>query len=259
MSQLTINCQALLKAYETGKLGQTKMPEDSNPSDFASQEMRLAYFTLPMALNYQRDSYKLWEAALKTFDDPEACDVFDIKKAAEMPPEILRQKLLEHKLALQPNKHIQTWQTICRTLDENWGVTGFRIKSGMTQGSGPLGNLLKATDSDFLKLKEIIQKEFKKGFPYLSGPKIFNYWSFIIQEYGGAKLNNSEFIEIAPDTHITKCSVKLGVITVQEASNISREEIAARWRELLKSSGINPIDMHPPLWFWSRNGFKHDL
>lgn len=43
------------------------MPEDSNPN-FSSDEieMRLAYFTLPMALNYQRDSYKLWESVLKT-------------------------------------------------------------------------------------------------------------------------------------------------------------------------------------------------
>ena len=26
------NCRTLLKAYKEGKLGQTKMPEDSNPS-----------------------------------------------------------------------------------------------------------------------------------------------------------------------------------------------------------------------------------
>jgi hypothetical protein len=64
------NCRKLLEAYRTGKLGQTKMPEDSNPNfDDDQIEMRLAYFTLPMALNYQRDSYKLWEAALKTIND----------------------------------------------------------------------------------------------------------------------------------------------------------------------------------------------
>ncbi len=35
------------------------MPEDSNPGNFANAEERLVYFTLPMALNYQRNSYSL--------------------------------------------------------------------------------------------------------------------------------------------------------------------------------------------------------
>ena len=87
----------------------------------------------------------------------------------------------------------------------------------------------------------------------------FNYWCFILKEYGGIDLKNSEFIEIAPDTHITKCSVKLGVIKEEEAESLSKEQISERWRDVLKDSDINPIDMHPPLWFWSRNGFLFDL
>lgn len=244
MTALIKNCERLIKAYKSGELGQTRMPEDSNPGKFNSPELRLAYFTLPMALNYQRDSYKLWEAALATLNDNETRDVFDIKKAAVMPPDILRKKLMKYKLALQPNKHIQTWQTICQTIQKEWGS---------------IEELIAVTHNDFLKLKQSVQKEHKKGFPYLSGPKIFNYWSFIIQEYGGAKLKNSQYIEVAPDTHITKCSVKLGVITEKEAKTISKENLSARWRELLKGSGINPIDMHPPLWFWSRNRFIFEI
>ena len=68
-------------------------------------------------------------------------------------------------------------------------------------------------------------------------------------------LKNVEFIEIAPDTHVTQCSVKLGVITEKEAETLSKDAISNRWREVLKDSGIAPIEMHPPLWFWSRNGF----
>src|SRR3989338_8966891 len=111
------NCKKLLEAYRCGKLGQTIMPEDSNP-DFsdAEQELRLAYFTLPMALNYQRDSYKLWEAALKTYNDEETRKVFDISFSAAAAPELLRKLLTKHKVALQPNKHIQTWQTIAKTI-----------------------------------------------------------------------------------------------------------------------------------------------
>ena len=156
----------------------------------------------------------------------------------------LRKNLLKYKLALQPNKHISTWQKISKTIYENWGN---------------VENLVLSADNDFLKLKSIVQEEYKKGFPYLSGVKIFNYWSFVIQKYGGVKLKNSEFIDIAPDTHVTQCSVKLGVISRQEANNLSKNEISNRWRRMLAGSGINPIDMHPPLWFWSRNGFIFTL
>jgi len=243
--EIISKCKFLLDAYKQGKLGYMKMPEDSNPG-FSEEdnELRLAYFTLPMSLNYQRDSYKLWEAALKTFEDPETKAVFDIKTSANLDKEKLKEFLMKHKLALQPNKHIETWQKISKTIFENFGS---------------FENLLSSADYDFLKLREIVQGKFKRGFPYISGPKIFNYWSFILQEYGKVKLKNSDFIEIAPDTHVTKCSVKLGVITCEEAENFSKEKISERWREVLKGSGINPIEMHPPLWFWSRNGFKFKI
>ena len=242
MEQIVFQCKELICAYKNGELGQTNMPEDTHPI-FKSQKERLAYFTLPMALNYQRNSYKLWEAALQTFEDKETRDVFDLEKISTMKKSELKKKLTKHKLALQPNKQTQTWHTISRTLFEMGGIE----------------ELFEKAQNDFLELKRIIQIENKKGFPYLSGPKIFNYWSWIIQKYGGVKLSNSKFIEIAPDTHITKCSVLLRILTEKEAGTLSKEEINLRWREVLKGSGINPINMHAPLWFWSRNGFLYKL
>ncbi len=230
----------LLKAYNDGLLGDTAMPEESHPI-FNTQEEKLLYFTLPMALNYQRNSYKLWEAALKTWEDTETKAVFNMETASQLNTEILRNYLLKYKLALQPNKHIDTWNRISKTINENWGSIAL---------------LLESTDYDFLKLKEIVQNKYKKSFPYLSGPKIFNYWAYIIQEYADIKLKNREYIEIAPDTHVIQASIKLGVISNEEANKISREDISLRWRNSLKGSGIDPIDVHSPLWFWSRSGFK---
>ncbi len=221
------------------------MPEDSNPGFKDTEiEERLSYFTFPMALNYQRDSYKLWEAALKTFQDSETNFVFDVKEVSSRSEEQVRLALMKYKLALQPNKHVSTWRTIAKTIHENWGS---------------FENLIKATDRDFLTLKQLLQVDYKKGFPYLSGPKIFNYWSFIISTYGSIKLKNRDQIDIAPDTHITQCSVRIAVITQEEAERLSKEQISTRWRELLVDSGIDPIDMHSPLWFWSRNGFLYEL
>lgn len=238
-------CRLLLSAYQEGKLGNTKMPEESNPG-FTNQDMeeRIAYFTLPMALNYQRNSYKLWESALKTYNDRETRTVFEVAKTWKLEIEILRKYLRKYKLALQPNKHIHTWQTICSTVYSKYGS---------------FIGLIQKSNYDYLELKRIIQKEEKKNFPYLSGPKIFNYWSFILREYAKVDLKNTQYIEIAPDTHVTKCSVTLGVITEKESEKLPKQELSNKWRQVLEGSEISPIEMHSPLWFWSRNNFIFKL
>lgn len=193
-----------------------------------------------MSLNYQRDSYKLWEAAHKTYNDLETRFVFDVKKVTEASEQEVREALMKYKVALQPNKHVNSWRVISKTIYENWGS---------------FEKFVKSIDGDFLKMRQTIRADYRKGFPYLSGPKIFNYWSFIISTYGKVSLSHRDHIDIAPDTHITQCSVRLGVITQAEAETMSKDAVSERWRELLHGSGIDPIDMHPPLWFWSRNGF----
>lgn len=233
-------CRILLEAYKTGRLGQTKMPEEACPI-FESEEEKIAYFTLPMALNYQRNSYDLWESALKTYLDSETRIVFNINEVAKMEVKELQKLLMKHKLALQPNKHTETWMRLCAAIKNNFGS---------------FSKMLVVAEFDFLKLKELIQEKHKKEFPYLSGPKIFNYWCFILQRFVGVELKNSEFIEIAPDTHVVKCSIKLGVI---DSEKLTKEVISGRWREVLQGSGIKPIDMHSPLWFWSRNKFVFDI
>lgn len=244
-TRLHRKCRLLIEAFKSGKLGQTVMPEDSNPGfTDADLELRLAYFTLPMALNYQRDSYKLWDSALKTIKDPETRFVFDVTKVTKSPEDKVRKALMKYKLALQPNKHINTWLRIAITIRDNWGS---------------FVKFSNSFDDDFLSLRQKVRSDHKKGFPYLSGPKIFNYWSFIISTYGGIKLKNRDQIDIAPDTHITQCSIILGVITKDEAQSLSKDDISMRWRNALKGSKIDPIDMHPPLWFWSRNGFLYTL
>ncbi|GHV20891.1 hypothetical protein FACS189428_0510 [Clostridia bacterium] len=162
-------CRQLLQAYQEGKLGYMKMPEDENPGfSEPEREEKICYFTLPMALNYQRNSYKLRESALTTRNDPTTREVFSIHASSQLSKDQLREKLMKYKVALQPNKHIETRSTISQTVFTHWG---------------DLSTLLASTNYDFLQLKTLIQTTHKKGFPYLSGPKIFNYWSYILQRY----------------------------------------------------------------------------
>lgn len=58
-----------------------------------------------------------------------------------------------------------------------------------------------------------------------------------------------------PNTHVIQCSIKLGLIEKE----IDRERLAEIWHTLLKGSGINPIDMHPVLWNWSRAKFLPEV
>ena len=218
------------------------MPEDENPALDKSSEENYLYFTLPMALNYQRDSYKLWAAAHETFKDAETRMVFNPRAVVRMNTLELREKLVRHKVALQPNKHIEIWQTLCRTFAQN-----------------PIKNLFEQNDSDVVRLKTHIPKN-KKDFPYLSGPKILNYWLYVMEQYTDLTLQNRQSITIAPDTHVIQASVRLGLLNQSETTRSDvRDYVSSLWHNLLRGQPVMPIDIHTPLWLWSRNGFQFDV
>lgn len=84
------NIRLLYNMWKAGLLGGNIMPEDNNPNLNWDSEQNYLYFTLPMALNYQRDSYKLWEAALKTYNDAETNYLFSPSKVIETDPEQIK-------------------------------------------------------------------------------------------------------------------------------------------------------------------------
>ena len=50
----------LYMMWKKGKLGGEIMPEDENPHFDSYSKENYLYFTLPMALNYQRNSYPMY-------------------------------------------------------------------------------------------------------------------------------------------------------------------------------------------------------
>ena len=73
----------LYEMWKNGNLGGEVMPEDANPHLDKNSVENYLYFTLPMALNYQRNSYTLWESANKTYNDEETRFVFNPKLCLE--------------------------------------------------------------------------------------------------------------------------------------------------------------------------------
>ncbi len=237
------NVKKLYKMWQNGELGGEFMPEDSNPHLDKSSKENFIYFTLPMSLNYQRNSYKLWESVLKTYEDNTTNFVFNIEKVLAMPLENVKKALTKYKIALQKNKQTEIWIKLCKTINEYF--------------SGDIRKLFKECKYDVNIIRNYIQKEHKKDFPYLSGNKICNYWLYVLHLYTNIKFINLQDLSIAPDTHVIQASKKLSIITEKEFNrNDVQSIVEKRWKLLLKNSEFSPIDIHTPLWLWSRNGFK---
>lgn len=236
------NVQKLMNAYRQGSLGGETMPEDENPQLEPGSMQNYMYFTLPMALNYQRNSYTLWKCANRLYADNEGRKVFSSREVCRMPDELLRDYLVQSGVALQPNKQPVIWRTLCETIEN--------------QLDGDIRNLFVRNGCSVERIKAYIQRN-KKAFPYLGGNKICNYWLYVLEQYTDLSFVDRENITVAPDTHVIQASQRLGLITEQEAQLSSVQMIVAdRWKELLACTDWKPIDVHTPLWLWSRNKFK---
>lgn len=237
------NVDKLIEMYKKGELGGEVMPEDANPHFEKSSLENYLYFTLPMALNYQRNSYTLWESALKTHNDEETRFVFNPKLCLEKSFEEVQYALTKYKVALQKQKQTEIWLALCNTFIELY--------------EGDIRKLFIELDNDINKIRKFIQIDNKKMFPYLSGTKICNYWLYVIYQYTDKTYKNIECLTVAPDTHVVKATHRLGLITDEELEKNDVQLITIdRWNELLKNTKYKPIDIHTPLWLWSRNGFK---
>ena len=230
----------LLDLYEHGLIP-TLAQHEVNPGLPLGSRENYLYFTLPVCINFQRSSPAMWAAALATWEDETTRYVFFPEELATRPIEQIRADLTKHKLALQPNKHVLIWTTIAKTFHEFYHDDPREV--------------IAEAHSDAGKLIRLLQVIHKKRFPYLSGPKLSNYWPFILSRFTDVQFTNPQEISIIPDTHVLQSSIHLGVTPLGATS--LQTELA--WKELLKDSGINPSQVHPVLWHWSRNKFQPEV
>ncbi len=230
----------LLAMYQQGLIPALEKHEVNPGLPLGSRENYL-YFTLPVCINFQRSSPAMWTAALATWQDETTQYLFFPEKLAQTPIEQIRADLVKHKLALQPNKHVLIWTTIAKTLHDHY--------------QDDPRKLIQEADLDAGKLIQLLQKTHRKRFPYLSGPKLSNYWPFILSLYTDIQFKNTHAISIIPDTHVLQSSARLG-ITSTGATSL---QVELAWRKLLKDSGIKPSQVHPVLWHWSRNKFQPEV
>lgn len=234
-------CEILMAMYKKGMLGGEVMPEDENPHYEKSSLENYLYFTLPMALNYQRNSYTLWEGANKTAKDPETSFVFNPHLVLDSSFEDVQKALVKYKVALQKNKQTEIWIKLCQTFVDLF--------------DGDIRILFKANNNDVDKIRNFIHL-YKKAFPYISGTKLVNYWLYVIMQYTDTEYINPDALTVAPDTHVIKSTYRLDLINDEELESSNVQEIVIEaWKKLFKGTPYKPIDIHTPLWLWSRGGF----
>lgn len=195
------------------------------------------YFTLPPCINFQRSSPAMWSSALETWKDPETNFLFFPEKISRKTRDQIQKALLKHKLGLQLNRHTDIWIAICKALEQFY--------------ADDPRELCAQNDWDVIKIQHLLQVDKKNHFPYLSGPKMANYWLYILSHYTDAQFKNMQEISIIPDTHVLQSTVKLGL----SDRLVDPITTAKLWEDLLKESEITPVEMHPVLWNWSRNNF----
>ncbi len=227
----------LKELYDAGQIPQLHQHEVNPGLEKGSRENYL-YFTLPVCLNFQRSSPAMWQAALATWNDPETNYLYFPEEVVTTEIEKVRSDLLKHKLALQPNKHVEIWTRISKALHEHFDDDPREI--------------IKAGQNCVVRIKDILQIKQKEHFPYLRGPKMANYWLYILHHFTDVKLRNLHKLSIIPDTHVQQASIILGLTGVHDGP----EAIAEAWFKLLKGTELIPIDLHPILWNWSRNHFE---
>lgn len=227
--------------YKKGLLGGEVMPEDENPHYEESSLENYLYFTLPMSLNYQRNSYTLWEGANKTAKDPDTAFLFDPYKVVNKSFLEVQEALVKYKVALQKNKQTEIWIKLCNTFINHF--------------DGDIRKLFEENNNDVNAIRNYILKH-KKDFPYISGTKLVNYWLYVIMQYTDRRYINPECLTVAPDTHVVKATHRLGLINDDDLNSSNVQELVIEaWKKLFDGTEYKPIDIHTPLWLWSRGGF----
>jgi hypothetical protein len=163
--------------------------------------------------------------------------VFDPSLVAQADHASVADALIRYRLALQTNRHVSIWRRLSDTLASYFS-------------SDPL-EVLRACNFDVVATIEYLRKR-KEQFPCLNGVKMSNYWLYMLSRFTDVRLRGVEHISVIPDTHVIRSSVILGLLPEHTATP---DAVAAVWTDLLRDTELRPIDVHAPLWRWSRNGF----
>jgi len=127
----------------------------------------------------------------------------------------------------------------------------------MEHFAGDIRGLFVHCDWHIPTILTYIQQIHKKAFPY----KIASYWLYVISQHTDAPLTGMDALTLAPDTHVIQATIKLGLLdeTLPRDGAQVQQAVNQAWEEILAGSELALINLHSPLWLWSRSGFQVEL
>lgn len=83
----------------------------------------------------------------------------------------------------------------------------------------------------------------------------------MISQHTDAPLTGMDALTLAPDTHVIQATIKLGLLneTLPRDGAQVQQAVNQVWEEILAGSELALINLHSPLWLWSRSGFQVEL
>jgi len=249
---------ALLRdAFENeGLFGETVMPETLPPSEVSTDSPEhILFLTLTVAIDYQRDAAQLWEAARKTYEDPETSFLFDPEVVSSSGFDTVVAAMQRHKLSKKHRNDAFIWITNAGTFHHKWN-------------GNPL-NFLADCNWDAPVILQRLQQDKHRGgksmtrdFPFLGGKKIGPLWLRMLRDSAGVTaIRNMEAIPIPVDVHVARASLCLGVVQGQYDGKPEPlfVDIRRAWAQSVNGCrvGSRPmiaLDVDEALWTLSRLG-----
>ena len=208
-----------------------------------SERMVRRFLTFVSAMDWQRDSARLWIDARKMIESEP--HFFDPAYVSDVPLERLREVLSRARVR-RFSRDPYWWLTIARNLHA---------------GDDAVARVVEHGTGDAVELLED-----RCSYPLLRGPKLGPMWIRIIVAPGGAKVENMDEVPVAVDPHVRRVTQNLGVT---DTGRLSMEKakpiIRCAWKSAVEGTcfGGPPeiagtcAALDPALWSFGKYGCSH--
>lgn len=240
----------------TGIHGRNDMPEDVLPAGIErGSPEHVAFITLTVSIDYQRDASALWESSRRSFEDPETRYLFDFRALQNAPTARVVKDMQRYKLSKKPQKDAGIWHTVGTSFASKWCADPLAFLESCAWDSP---RVLRRLESD----KHRQAGRLTANFPYLKGPKIGPLWLRMLRDNVGVdRLQHLEEVPIPVDVHVARATLAVGVVRGSYAGNLAGLFGAVRDAWFQSVAGLRAgqramvaLDMDEPLWHLSRYG-----
>ena len=250
--QLDLSARGTAAGPAWSRLPEVESVQHLRACGTSDRSVRL-FVTFVAAMDYSRDSTRLWRAAVKLFaSHPE---VFDPDKVVSMPSPTVSDLLRASGVSQRHGPDATAWCSIADSLASRSGAVCRVVEDGIGDAEELLAEL-KSRDRAGLT-----------RFPMLRGPKVGPMWVRIMANPGGAQISRIATIPVAVDVHVRRVTENLGVTATRgpKLNKKIKKKIQCAWYAAVKvariggPSGITDTcaALDPALWFFGKHGCGH--